>query len=115
MAIWEKNILGLVSQDEWLRVGLNVTRPNDPIDGLFGDEKTNNLFAKWQSLASEYQIPTMAQFHGFDTEAQKTIRVPVGCCPTITVANASVSATPATTPAPTITVRNLNVTVQRTA
>ena len=77
MAIWEKNILGLVSQDEWLRVGLNVTRPNDPIDGLFGDEKTNNLFAKWQSLASEYQIPTMAQFHGFDTEAQKTIRVPV--------------------------------------
>lgn len=46
---------------------------------------------------------------------EKTFRVPVGCCPTVTVANASVSATPATTPAPTITLRNLNVTVQRTA
>ena len=45
---------------------------------------------------------------------EKTFRVPVGCCPSITVANASVSATPATTPAPTITVRNLNVTVQHT-
>lgn len=77
MAIWEKNILGLVSQDEWLNIGLDVTRPNDPIDGLFGDEKTNNLFARWQSIASEYQLPVMAQFHSFDTEAQQTIRVPV--------------------------------------
>jgi hypothetical protein len=67
----------MVAQDEWLNVGFNVTRPNDPIDGLFGDERTNNLVAKWQSIASEYQIPMMAQFHGFDTEAQTTFRVPV--------------------------------------
>lgn len=74
---WEKNIFGMLSNDEWLNVGFNVTRPNDPIDGLFGDEKTDNLVAKWQTIASEYQIPVMAQFHGFDTEAQTTFRVPV--------------------------------------
>ena len=45
----------------------------------------------------------------------KSIKVPVGCCVTVTIANASVSATPATTPAPAITMRNLNVTVKRVA
>lgn len=74
---WEKNIFGMISNDEWLDVGFNVTRPNDPIDGLFGDEKTNNLVARWQSIASEYQVPMMAQFHGFDTESNTTFRVPV--------------------------------------
>lgn len=44
-----------------------------------------------------------------------TIDVPVGCCPTVTVVNASVSATPATTPAPAIEVRNLNVVINRLA
>ena len=74
---WEKNIFGMVPEDEWLNIGFNVTRPNDPIDGLFGDEKTDNLVAKWQDIAAEYQIPMMAQFHGFDTEAQTTFRVPI--------------------------------------
>ena len=73
---WENNILGFVPKEDWLEVGFNVTRQNDPIDGLFGDEKTDNLVAKWESIASEYQIPVMAQFHGFDTEAQKTFRAP---------------------------------------
>lgn len=74
---WEKNILGFVSEADWLNVGTNVTRQNDPIDGLFGDEKTDNLMARWNSIASQYQIPMMAQFHGFDAETQKTFRVPV--------------------------------------
>ena len=74
---WENNILGLVPKDDWLDVGFNVTRQNDPTDLLLGDLKTDNLVAKWQSIASEYQIPMMAQFHGFDTESQKTFRVPV--------------------------------------
>lgn len=74
---WENNILGFVPKDDWLDVGFNVTRQNDPIDALIGDEKTDNLMAKWQSIASEYQIPMMAQFHGFDTEAQRTFRVPI--------------------------------------
>lgn len=74
---WEKNIFGMIPEAEWLNVGFNVTRPNDPVDGLFGDERTNNLMAQWQSIAAEYQIPVMAQFHGFDTESKTTFRVPV--------------------------------------
>lgn len=74
---YENDIFGLIPQAEWLDVGFNVTRPNDPIDGLFGDQRTSNLVATWQSIAAEYQIPMMAQFHGFDAEAQTTFRVPV--------------------------------------
>lgn len=74
---YEDNIFGLIPRDEWLNVGFNVTRPNDPADRLFGDEKTDNLTAKWQTIANEYQIPVMAQFHGFDTEANTTFRIPV--------------------------------------
>lgn len=74
---FENNILGFIPQEEWLDMGFNVNRPNDPIDGLFGDDKTDNLVAAWQSIANEYQIPVMAQFHGFDTEAQTTFRVPI--------------------------------------
>lgn len=74
---FENGILGLVSEKEWLDVGFNVTRQADPIDGLFGDERTNNLVAYWQQIASEYQVPMMAHFHGFDTEANTTFRIPV--------------------------------------
>ena len=77
MGKWENNILGFVPKEDWLDVGFNVTRQNDPADVLFSDTKTDNLMAKWQSIASEYQIPMMAQFHGFDTESLKTFRVPV--------------------------------------
>lgn len=77
MPKYERNILGFIPQDEWLDVGFDVNRPNDPIDGLFGDEKTDNIVAYWQSIAAEFQIPVMAQFHGFDTEAQTTFRVPI--------------------------------------
>lgn len=74
---WENNILGFVPRTDWLDVGFEVTRPNDPADAVFNDVKTENLVAEWQSIASEYQIPMMAQFHGFDTESQTTFRVPI--------------------------------------
>lgn len=75
---WEDNIYGMVRREDWIDIGAAVpTRQNDPIDGLFGDLKTDNIVAKWESIASEYQIPVMAQFHGFDTEAQKTFRIPI--------------------------------------
>ena len=74
---WKNDILGFVPDEDWLDVGFNATRQNDPVDALLGDDKTDNLMAKWESIASEYQIPMMAQFHGFDTESQKTFRVPV--------------------------------------
>lgn len=74
---WENNILGFIPKEDWLNVGLTVARPNDPVASLFVDQKTNNLVAAWESIASQFQIPVMAQFHGFDTETQKTFRVPV--------------------------------------
>ena len=52
--MWKDNILGFVPEKDWLEVGFNVNRPNDPIDRLFGDERTNNLVASWNSIAAEY-------------------------------------------------------------
>ncbi len=78
MPRWEDKIFGKVTAKDWLDVGaMAPTRQSDPIDRLFGDTKTENLVAEWESIAAEYGIPMMAQFHGFDTEAQKTFRVPI--------------------------------------
>ena len=75
---FENGIFGMIPEDEWLNVGWQpVTRPNDPIDTLFSDTKTDNITAKWETMASEYQIPVMAQFHAFDSESLTTFRVPV--------------------------------------
>lgn len=74
---WENNILGFVPRTDWLDVPFQIQRPNDPADMVFGDLKTDNLVAEWESIASEYQIPMMAQFHGFDTESQTTFRTPI--------------------------------------
>ncbi len=74
---FENNIFGMIPAEAWLQVGFDVTRPDDPIDQLFGDIRTENLIAYWESIAAEYNIPVMAQFHAFDTEAQKTLRIPV--------------------------------------
>lgn len=74
---WENNILGFIPRTDWLDVPFQITRPGDPVDVLFGDQKTDNLVAEWESIATEYQIPVMAQFHGFDTESQTTFRVPI--------------------------------------
>ena len=70
-------ILGLVSESDLLATGFNVTRPNDPLEGLFTDRQTNNLVATWHTMASEYKISQMAQFHAFDVIAQKSERVPI--------------------------------------
>ena len=77
MIRWENDILGFVPKSDWLDIDFNVTRPNDPADQVFGDIKTANIIAEWNSIAAAYQIPVMAQFHGFDTEAQTTFRIPV--------------------------------------
>lgn len=77
MPKFEDNIMGFIPQEDWLDIGFNVTRQSDPIDTLFGDIKTDNLVAYWQTIADEYQIPVMAQFHAFDVESQTTFRVPV--------------------------------------
>lgn len=76
--LWEDSIFGKVRNQDWLDVGaVPPTRQTDPIDGLFGDEKTDNLVARYETIATEYGIPVMAQFHGFDTESKTTFRVPI--------------------------------------
>ena len=51
----------------------------------------------------------------WEVSGTKTVRINFGCCPSLSVVNASVSATPATVPAPAIAVRNLLVKVNRVA
>lgn len=74
---WENNIMGFIPPTDWLDIPFQVQRPGDPADQVFGDQRTDNLVAEWESIANEYQIPVMAQFHGFDTESQTTFRVPI--------------------------------------
>lgn len=77
MSRFEENIFGMVAKKDLLQIGYDVTRPNDPVDQLIDDDKTDNLIAEWESLAAQYGIPVMAQFHAFDVESQKTLRVPI--------------------------------------
>ena len=77
MSRFENNIFGLVSPKDLLQIGHDVYRPNDPVDQLIDDDRTDNLIAEWESLAAEYNIPVMAQFHSFDVESRKTIRRPI--------------------------------------
>ena len=57
--------------------------------------------------------PTQANF--FNVTSTAIIDVPKGCCTHVSVENTSESATPATTPAPSILVQNANMTVTRIA
>lgn len=77
MSRFEDGIFGLVPQKDWLSIPFNPIRPTDPIDAIFGSEKTDNIVTSWQSIAADMQIPAMAQFHAFDTEAGTTYRIPV--------------------------------------
>ena len=72
-----RNVYGMVEEADLLQTGFMVSRPNDPIEGLFTDQQTDHLVATWYTIASEYQIPQMAQFHAFDTIAQKSERAPI--------------------------------------
>lgn len=56
--------------------------------------------------------PTVANVY-WNVSGFSIIDVPSGCCYTVAVENASVSATPGTTPASALNLRNLNVEVTR--
>lgn len=58
--------------------------------------------------------PTVAEAY-WNVSGFAIIDVPAGCCYTVSVENASVSDTPATTPASALNLRNLNVEVTRLA
>lgn len=77
MVAFKNEILGMVQDADLLQAGFMIDRPNDPLEGLFTDQQTDNLVAEWYTIASKYQIPQMAQFHAFDTIAQKAERAPI--------------------------------------
>ncbi|MBQ8087145.1 MAG: major capsid protein [Clostridia bacterium] len=77
MSIFRNNVQGFIPEEDWLSVGFDVQRQGDPLEAIMGDDRTDNIVAAWQSIAAEYQVPVMAQFHSLDTESQKTFRVPV--------------------------------------
>lgn len=58
--------------------------------------------------------PTVANAY-WNVSGFAIVDVPAGCCYTVSVENASVSETPATTPASALNLRNLNVEVTRLA
>lgn len=69
--------LGMVQPADLLTTGFQISRPADPLEGLFDDLQTNNLVATYHTIAAQYQIPQMAQFHAFDVPAQKSIPAPI--------------------------------------
>ena len=78
MATFQNHVLGMLNPKDTLTTGFQrVARPNDPLEGLFTDVTTPNLVATYHTMASEYSIPQMAQFHAFDVPAQKSIPAPI--------------------------------------
>ena len=78
MAKFIQNTLGMINPADTLTTNFQyVARPNDPLEGLFADQTTPNLVATYHTMASQYSIPQMAQFHAFDTEARKSIPAPI--------------------------------------
>ena len=76
--LWEDEIFGKVRRQDWLDIGSTLpVDQSDPIESLFRDEKTDNIVARWEYIASQYRIPVMAEFHGFDAEANTALRIPV--------------------------------------
>ena len=66
------------------------------------------------STSTAAATPTVADAY-WNVAGFAIIDVPAGCCYTVAVENASVSADPVTTPAPALNIRNLNVEVSRQA
>lgn len=79
MGKFENGVLGMIPATDWLDLSANidVSRPNDPIDRIWGDLKTDNIMAEWESIKSQYLLPTMAYFHAFDVEAHTAVRMPI--------------------------------------
>lgn len=72
-----RETLGMLNPSDLIETGLTVSRPSDPFEGLFDDIQTDNLVATYYTIASEYSIPQIAQFHAFDVPAQKSIPAPI--------------------------------------
>ena len=64
------NILQLISDKDRLSFSQNLSIQRNYLgDTLFPDLKTQHLEAEYFRLTDGLNLPTMAQVHGFDTEA----------------------------------------------
>jgi len=90
----------------------NIAVPEGGTAGEIQLALSVNGFVRPLTIAAATPTVVSSFWHvGGDT----TIDVPAGCCIDVALVNASVSATPGTTPAPAIEARNLNVKVNRVA
>lgn len=86
-----------------------------PADGTVGEIQlalSVNGYVRPLTIATA--TPTVADAF-WHVSGDTTVDVPAGCCMDVAVVNASVSATPATMPAPAVAIRNLNVKINRVA
>lgn len=71
---WANGVNGMLTEAEWLTFEPRIARPNEPIDQLFKDEQSDNLKARWASIAQMQLVPKMAKYRAFDAESNKTFR-----------------------------------------
>lgn len=77
MPKFQGSVLGMLQEKDLLATGQTIATPEDPLESIFDDIQTDNLVATYHTIASQYQIPQMAQFHAFDVPAQKSIPYPI--------------------------------------
>ena len=53
MAEFRDHILGMLQPADLISTGFQISRPADPLEGLFDDMQTNNLVATYHTLASQ--------------------------------------------------------------
>lgn len=90
----------------------NIALPEGGTVGEIQMAISVNGYIRPLTIASAYPAAVEQYWH---VSGDTTIDVPVGCCTDFAVVNASVSTDPATTPAPAINARNLNVKINRVA
>ena len=86
-----------------------------PEDGTVGPISVAIAIDGEPVLTSRAIVTPAAVDEYFNVTSTAIVTVPKGCCFNVSVENTSVSATPATTPAPAINVQNANLVVTRIA
>ena len=70
---WENNILGFVPRTDWLDVGFEVTRPNDPADanGDCNGDGYTNIEKYINAIPTQTKVDWRNLNNNYDTLAEK--------------------------------------------
>lgn len=90
----------------------NISIPEGGTAGQIQMAISVNGYIRPLTIGAAYPAAAEQFWH---VSGRTTVDVPAGCCSDIAIVNASVSENPATTPAPAIVARNLNITIERVA